>query len=579
MQFRFRMTAAATAAVLALTAGAASAALKDGTYEGESVGRNGPMTVEAVVTNGRIASVTVRKHMESKGVSDAAVALVPKAIVDNQSLAVDGIAGATLSSRAIMAGAKAALAKAGDISALLVPPVRKKAAAHPDETADVVVVGSGEAGLMAALAAKKSGGRVVLLEKQGMLGGGDSMNISTGITGGGGKLIKELGIKNASAEDFYQALVKQAAQKKVPANKEMLRTYAMRTPEIIDYLMEIGVPFGQYDINRRMFLTKDGSAPGPHIIKALSAQFKAAGIDYRLNSPATALLGSHARVTGVTVKTADGGTYKISSKAVILATGGFSASHDLLEKYQPKWIGRPTTGASSLTGDGIKMAVPFGASLASMGEVKANYLCHQLTKKEGVSLTAITPWTILVNHDGRRFVDEGHPSINFKSEAEMKQPRHEAYAVIDDKAMQSLKIMQNYLNAGYFVKADTIEELADKLDVKKDAFIATVKAYQAVKEGDRDPAFSRKVLHSISQPPYYAALVTPSMQSTYGGLRTDVKARVLDAAGKPIPGLFAAGSVSGHECYANEVGFAAVIALTFGRIAGEEAGAEAAAVK
>ena len=93
MQFRFRMTAAATAAVLALTAGAASAALKDGTYEGESVGRNGPMTVEAVVTNGRIASVTVRKHMESKGVSDAAVALVPKAIVDNQSLAVDGIAG------------------------------------------------------------------------------------------------------------------------------------------------------------------------------------------------------------------------------------------------------------------------------------------------------------------------------------------------------------------------------------------------------------------------------------------------------------------------------------------------------
>lgn len=152
MQFRFAIVAAMTAAVLTVTAGSAAlAALKDDTYEGTSNGRNGPMKVETVARDAKIVSVVVKEHRDFKGVSDAAIALVPKEIVDNLSLAVDVVSGASLSSRGILAGAKAALSQAGDISALLVAPVRRKTQKHADESTDVVVVGSGAAGMMAAL--------------------------------------------------------------------------------------------------------------------------------------------------------------------------------------------------------------------------------------------------------------------------------------------------------------------------------------------------------------------------------------------------------------------------------------------
>ena len=157
----------------------------------------------------------------------------------------------------------------------------------------------------------------------------------------------------------------------------------------------------------------------------------------------------------------------------------------------------------------------------------------------------------------------------------MKQPEHIAYAVVDQTAMDNLKLMRNYVEAGYFVKADTIPELAKKLDVNQEQFISTVDKYIAdCKAGlKNDKEFNRKIQYPMIKPPYYAALVTPSMQSTYGGLKTNTKAEVLDQKGKVIPGLYAAGAASGHEAYANEVGFAAIIGLTYGKIAGENAAA------
>ena len=441
-----------------------------------------------------------------------------------------------------------------------------------DEKADIVVIGSGIAGLTAAIAAKEKGSNVLVIEKQGMLGAGDSMNISTGITAGGSKFIQEHGIKGKSTQDYVDHLMKQAKDKGIPINKANVETYARKGGEIIDWLEQLGVPFGRFQEDKYFHITKDGSAPGPHIMKALKAEVEKQGIPYRLNSKATEILSDHGKAIGVEVSTPEG-KYKVLSKAVIVATGGFSASPELLKRYAPDWIGRPTTGASSLTGDGIRMAQAIGADTASMEQIKVNYLCHPLTKKDGVSLTAITPYTVLVNHDGKRFVDENHPSINFKSKAMMKQPKHEAYAVVDQKAMDNLKLMRNYADAGYFVKADTIPELAKKLDVNQKAFIETMDTYiKDCKEGlKNDKAFGRKIQYPMLNPPYYAALVTPSMQSTYGGIKTNTKAEALDTKGHVIPGLYAAGAASGHEAYANEVGFAAIIGLTYGRIAGENA--------
>lgn len=560
-------------AVAGIFAGAVMAQVTytPGTYEGVANGRNGPVKVLVKVSDKRIESVKVLAHNESVGLSDMPIKVIPEKIVQNQTLAVDVFSGATFSSRGVIDATADALKKATkDISPLFTAGVAVKAKAPKNETVDVVVVGSGIAGLVSGITAAENGSKVLILEKQSMLGAGDSMNISTGITAGGTRLIKELGIKGATTEDYVNLLMKQAKDKNVPINETNVKTYALRGAELVDWLMDQGVPFGRFQHNKYFHITKDGSAPGPHIMRALKNRVETDHISYRLNSRVTDIVMKSGRAAGVKVHTEDG-DYTVNAKAVIMATGGFSASKELVQRYAPEWVGRPTTGAVSLTGDGVKMAQRVGAAMASMEQVKANYLCHPITERDGVSLTAITPYTVLINHDGKRFVDESHASINFKSRAVMKQPKHEAYAVVDQAAMDNLKLMRGYADAGYFVKADTLEELAKKLDVDQKVFVETMQKYlQSCKDG-KDPEFNRKIQYPMGKAPYYASLVTPSMQSTYGGIKTNEKAEAIDTKGNVIPGLYAAGAVSGHEAYANEVGFAAIIGLVYGRIAGEQA--------
>lgn len=580
MKLKFKLAAGVVSTLMFVGTAAAAVSYTPGTYEGEAIGRNGPVKVQVTVAKDRIESIRVVSHNESAGLSDAPINTLPKTIVDKQSLAVDVFSGATFSSKAVIGAVENALKKATkDIKPLLIAPAVTAAVKPPkDETVDVLVVGSGISGMVAGITAAEKGSNVLIIEKQGMLGAGDSMNISTGITAGGSRLIKQLGIENATAKDYADFLVKQAATKKVPINEKNVRTYAMRGGELVDWLMDLGVPFGRFQKDKWFHITKDGSAPGPHIVRALSKKIADDNINYRLNSQVVDLLMKDGKVVGATVKTG-AGSYKVNAKAVVMATGGFSASHELVKKWAPEWVGRPTTGAVSLTGDGILMAQKVGAQTVAMQEIKANYLCHPLTARDGVSLTAITPYNILINHEGKRFVDEGHASINFKSRAMMKQTGHEAYAIVDQTAMDNLKLMRNYAAAGYFVKANTVEELASKLKVDQKAFIKTMKDYMAACQAGKDPEFNRRIQYPIAKAPFYAALVTPSMQSTYGGIKTDEKAQALNANNKPIAGLYAAGATSGHEAYANEVGFAAIIGLVYGKIAGENAAAYAKAQK
>ena len=580
MKLKFKLAAGVVSTLMFGGTAAAAVSYTPGTYEGEAIGRNGPVKVQVTVAKDRIESIRVVSHNESAGLSDAPINTLPKTIIDKQSLAVDVFSGATFSSKAVIGAVENALKKATkDIKPLLIAPAVTAAVKPPkDETVDVLVVGSGISGMVAGITAAEKGSNVLIIEKQGMLGAGDSMNISTGITAGGSRLIKQLGIENATAKDYAEFLVKQAATKKVPINEKNVRTYAMRGGELVDWLMDLGVPFGRFQKDKWFHITKDGSAPGPHIVRALSKKIADDNINYRLNSQVVDLLMKDGKVVGATVKTG-AGSYKVNAKAVVMATGGFSASHELVKKWAPEWVGRPTTGAVSLTGDGILMAQKVGAQTVAMQEIKANYLCHPLTARDGVSLTAITPYNILINHEGKRFVDEGHASINFKSRAMMKQTGHEAYAIVDQTAMDNLKLMRNYAAAGYFVKANTVEELASKLKVDQKAFIKTMKDYMAACQAGKDPEFNRRIQYPIAKAPFYAALVTPSMQSTYGGIKTDEKAQALNADNKPIAGLYAAGATSGHEAYANEVGFAAIIGLVYGKIAGENAAAYAKAQK
>ncbi len=547
---------------------ASAAGYTPGVYTGEAQGRNGILTVEVTLSETAITAVAVTGHSETPTLSDAPIAQIPQQIVDGQTLNIDSISGATLTSVAVIEAVKDAFSKAGVAPQTLLASAQTTKAELSDVETDVVVVGAGAAGMIASVVVAKGGKNVILVEKQGMLGGGDTMLASTSIRGGGSKVVESLGAENASAEDFYNYLMDQAKTKSIPVDEKNIEAYASISGKMIDWLIDIGVPFTKFQANTFSHITEDGSAPGTHIVSALGKQLDESNVDYRVNTTATSILMENGKASGITVETPDG-SYSIKADAVVICTGGYSANKELLAKYSPTWLDRPTTGAKSLTGDGILMAEAVGADVYNMDVVKANYLCHVLPSGDGVSLTAITQYCLLVNHDGNRFVNEGHSSINYKSEQMMQQPNQEAYAIFDQSVIDDLKLMRGYNDAGYFVSANSLEELADKIDVNKENFVSAVSTFQKDAAAGTDTAFERPISDTLEGPTYYAALVTPSMQSTYGGIRVDESCRALNKEKAPIPGLYAAGATSGHDAFANEVGAALIIAVSFGQIAGE----------
>lgn len=544
-----------------------------GTYEASSTGRNGMVKLEAMFDSNRITDIKILESSETAVIGDAAFKIIPQKIIDNQSLNIDTVSGATYTSTAIISAMKDAVTQAGgDPREMTATPLTEGEAA--DAETDIVVIGSGGSGMMAALEATSKGASVILIEKQGYLGAGDTVHISTGIAGGGSTQFESKGVEQYSIDEFYQQLDAQAIKKNLPVNRTNLRAYAEKSGEVIDYFIESGVPLSKYDKGRLMYLTDDGSAPGTHIAKALAEQVEKTGIDYRLNTKALSLVVDGERVVGVQVE-APAGEYTINAKAVILATGGFSNNEDLLSEYNPTWVGRPTTGAISLTGDGQVMSREIGADLTCMDQVKANYLCHVLPTGDGASLTAVAPYCVIVNHEGKRFMDESDASITHKSVLMMSQTKQEGYAIFDQSVVDDLKIIQGYNKVGYFESEDTIEALAKRIDVSADNFVSSIAAFQDGAKNGTDGEFGREINNTLSNPKYYSALITPSMQSTYGGTLVDAEGRALSNTNhEVVPGLYAAGSVSGHECYANEVGYASIIAFTYGKISADAAVAD-----
>lgn len=426
--------------------------------------------------------------------------------------------------------------------------------------------------MTAAIKAAEAGAQVLVVEKQGFLGGGDSMFSSTSIRAGGSRFQQEEG---QSADDFYNYLEAQALKYRPDVcDLEAVRIYADRSGEIVDWLTDLGVPYGSVVPSSFSVKTTDGSAPGSHNIRALSERLAALGVESRVNTKATSILMEDGKAAGVVVE-GPGGSYEIRAKATIICTGGYSNNLDLVAKYAPAWLNRPTTGAPSCTGDGILMAEAIGAKITNMDQVKANALCYVMGGA-GISLTAITDYAVLINHEGQRFMNERGGTVISRAEELMKQTDNEAYAVFDQTVIDELKLIAGYNDSGYFYSADTLEELAAQLDVDQAAFLSTMAAYQEAGATGHDEAFDKEIYDPIDSPKYYAALVTPSMQSTYGGITVDHSCRVLDNNDAIIPGLYAAGATSGHSCCAGEVGAALIVAFVYGAIAGETAAAEIA---
>lgn len=593
------------------------------TAEGTAKGMDGDITVKVTATQDKIYSVQIVSANETEGIGTVACDKLPGEIVAANSLQVDGVTGATVSSDAIKQAIRNALQSAGiDDTAFDTAVATDTAAAEDAEyDTDVVIVGAGGAGLTAAITAADAGEDVLILESQSMAGGNSiratgGMNAAKTVYQDENTFDEGAGVEKtlASARSDYadnetiQKLADTVEQqyKDYQANPEgyfdsvelfeldtmiggkginnpdLVATLAENSADSIDWLETQGVTlhsvssFGGASVKRiHRPVDADGKtlSVGSYMIPILEQDVADRSIDILYNTTADKILtDDNGNAVGVEAKTDAGGTVTVNAKAVVLTTGGFGANAEMVEKYRPEYKGFMTTNAPGAQGQGIDMATAIGAATVDMDQIQV----HPTVQVDTAAL--ITEGlrgdgAILVNQEGDRFIDEVG-TRDVVSAAEIAQTGSQSWLVIDQKMVDASNVIQGYINSGYTVTGNTPEELAEAMGIEDPSeFAKTLSNWNTYVENKNDPDFGRtSFAKPLDTAPYYAIHVTAAVHHTMGGLKIDTDTEVLKEDGSVIPGLFAAGEVTGGVHGANRLGGNAVADfVVFGRIAGQSA--------
>ena len=569
-------------ALLLLTASGALA-MTAGTYEAEGTGIGGAVKVAVTVSETAIEKVEVLAHSETAGICDPAIERIPAAIAEKQSLAVDTVAGATITSKAILEAAEAALTAAGaDIEALTTPVAEEAAEGRTiEKTVDVVVLGAGGAGVAAAIEAVDAGASVALLEKMPQIGG--TTATSQGMIGAyESKFTKELGV-HYTFEEMYGNLMSNASYRLDP---ELTAVTIEKSGETIDWMADrLGMNF--YDV-----IVGYGPLQMMHLVEGAGGAMKTAmetalagsSVDLMLETRATEILmNEDGSVKGVKA-TCGADTVIVYAKAVVVATGGYANNPELTARLDPEKAGTWGIGFPGATGDGIIMASNVGAALTHTGDMMCVLKDYEImSEHNGTSATAnVSSFisrnnTVLLAANGKRFVDEkdiGYMTQKLNSPVFDQMHRDGLGYVwaVSDKASLEAKGVKRGLEME-FITADTFEELAEKMGLDVATVVETLTNYNAYCETGHDPEFGRLLLEKL-EAPYCAVKVVPCEIITYGGIARNVNAEVIRADGTVIPGLYTAGEASANSAY---MGFTLTNAYGWGRIAGAGAAAFAAA--
>ena len=630
-QIKKSVSALAMAAVIAVSlfgygcgakpASTSSDAGVSGDFTGTAKGFGGDVSVTLTLTDGAITGCTAEGKDETQGVGSEAIAKMPGAIAESGSIAVDGVSGATITSTAIKEAAAAALTAAGLNPDDYKTAVENNATAEDSTVdADVVVVGAGGAGMTAAITAAAEGKSVVILESQSMVGGNSvratgGMNAGKtvyqdenefGESAGVEKTLKTAAEKYADNETIT-ALAKTVSEQwaayqanptgyfdsvelmeldtmiggKGINDPELVETLCANSADAIDWLDEHGITlhnvssFGGASVKRiHRPVNAEGKtvSVGSYMIPLLQENCEKAGVKMMLDTTATEILtDANGAAVGVKATGASGETVTVNAKAVILASGGFGANLDMVVKYKPELKGFMTTNAPGIQGQGIEMAEAIGAATVDMDQIQIHPTVEANTAAlitEGLRGDG----AILINEEGQRFIDEVG-TRDVVSAAEIAQTGSYSWLVVDQAMADASSVIQGYIKKGYTVTGATYEELGKAMGVDAAAFAETMEKWNGCVEAKNDPDFGRtSFANPLNTAPYYAVKVTAGVHHTMGGLKINANTEVLNEKGEVIPGLFAAGEVTGGVHGANRLGGNAVADFTvFGRIAGAAA--------
>ena len=591
-----------------------------GSFTGTAKGM-GDVSVTLTLTDNVITDCTAKGDEETPGIGSVVIEQFPGEVVEGNTINLDSISGATITSNAFVEAAKAALTEAGlnpdDYMAKADKTANGETVSYD---ADVVVIGAGGAGMTAAMTAADAGQKVVILESQAMVGGNSAratggMNAAKTVYQDENEFDQAAGVEKtlATAAEKYAdnetitALAKTVSEQwaayqanptgyfdsvelmeldtmvggKGINDPELVKTLCEGTADAIDWLDENGITlhnvssFGGASVKRiHRPVNEEGKvvSVGAYMIPLLQENCEKRGIDIVLNTTVdTVLTDANGAAVGVSGTDKDGNTVVVNAKSVILATGGFGANLDMVTQYKPELAGFMTTNAAGAQGQGIEMATAIGAGTVDMDQIQIHPTVEANTAAlitEGLRGDG----AILVNANGERFVDEVG-TRDVVSAAEIAQPGSYSWLIVDQAMADASSVIQGYIKKGYTKTGATYEELAKELDVDPAAFANTMETWNGYVEAKNDPDFGRtSFANPLNNGPYYAIKVTAGVHHTMGGVTINSATEVLKEDGTVIPGLFAAGEVTGGVHGANRLGGTAVADfVVFGRIAGESA--------
>lgn len=556
------------------------ATVGEATGEGTAKGHNGDLKAVVTFEGDKIAKIDLT-HEETEGLGDKAADKLVEEIVANNSVSVDTVTGATVTSTAVIEAVKAAIVASGrDVKNFEAKGEAKKGETVEKDT-DVVVIGGGGAGFAAAVSAKEAGADVILVEKLASVGG------NTLISGGeyaapANDIQKEEGIEDS--KELFAKDVEEAGGNpdliKVLADKATEDAYWLRDDIGVEWLDSL-MFFGGHSVKRSLI---PAAHTGNELIKNYLKKAEELGIEVLTETDVKEILSKDGKVCGIKAETKDG-ELVVNSKSVVVASGGFGANAEMCYENDKEVDEHVlSTNSPGATGDGILMAEKLGADTVDMDKIQLYPVCDVETGKLlYCGDTRLVGGALLVNKEGKRFVEE----LGTRREISMAikaQTDYVGYVLWDETSNEKTGTMKSnpeeaksLFDRGLMVKADTLEELADHFGIDKDALLETVKTFNENSAKKEDPEFNLRMLGwQVKDAPFYMMKAAPAVHHTMGGLKINTDAQVLNKDGEWIDGLYAAGEVTGGIHGSNRLGSVAMADITvFGRIAGENAAANA----